>query len=196
MANVPDRIDAAAPAAACAAARPGARPESRHGSRPESRAVSRPESRPVSRAVCCALRFIDTHFAQPLNLHMLADVAGLSVSRFAARFRDEVGLSPHRYLCRVRIRRAQDLLLRGVPPSVVATEVGFFDQSHLGRHFRRAVGLTPCDYVARPVALLDEPNLDAPDDAPARMSRARAASRPPGRGAECCGVRSSACGDA
>ncbi|AOJ77399.1 AraC family transcriptional regulator [Burkholderia ubonensis] len=93
------------------------------------------------------LRTIDASFAQPLNLDTLAAVAGLSVSRFTARFRSEVGLSPHRYLCLVRVRRAQDLLRAGLAPSVVATEVGFFDQSHLCRHFRRVLGITPRDYV-------------------------------------------------
>jgi len=47
----------------------------------------------------------------------------------------------------VRIRRAQDLLRAGLAPSVVATDVGFFDQSHLCRHFRRVLGITPRDYV-------------------------------------------------
>lgn len=106
---------------------------------------------PVSPAIGDVLRTIDASFAQPLNLDTLAAVAGLSVSRFTARFRGEVGLSPHRYLCLVRVRRAQDLLRAGLAPSVVATEVGFFDQSHLCRHFRRVLGITPRDYVvARP----------------------------------------------
>ncbi|WP_321807459.1 AraC family transcriptional regulator [Burkholderia sp. BCC1993] len=106
---------------------------------------------PVSPAIGEVLRTIDASFAQPLNLDTLAAVAGLSVSRFTARFRGEVGLSPHRYLSLVRVRRAQDLLRAGLAPSVVATEVGFFDQSHLCRHFRRVLGITPRDYVvARP----------------------------------------------
>ncbi|MGU7771825.1 helix-turn-helix domain-containing protein [Burkholderia sp. MR1-5-21] len=113
-------------------------------------------ARPVSRAVGGALQIIETSFAQPLSLDTLASVAGLSVSRFATRFRSEVGVSPHRYLCLVRIRHAQDLLRAGLPPSVVATEVGFFDQSHLGRHFRRVLGLTPRDYVEQPGAPRDE----------------------------------------
>ncbi|RKU02067.1 AraC family transcriptional regulator [Burkholderia sp. Nafp2/4-1b] len=104
-------------------------------------------ARPVSPAIGDVLRTIDASFAQPLNLDTLAAVAGLSVSRFTARFRSEVGLSPHRYLCVVRVRRAQDLLRAGQAPSVVATEVGFFDQSHLCRHFRRVLGITPRDYV-------------------------------------------------
>ncbi|WP_193102560.1 helix-turn-helix domain-containing protein [Burkholderia sp. Z1] len=106
----------------------------------------------VSHAVGGALRIIETSYAQPLSIEALATVAGLSVSRFAARFRSELGVSPHRYLCLVRVRRAQDLLRAGLPPSVVATEVGFFDQSHLCRHFRRVLGRTPRDYVDGPNA--------------------------------------------
>ncbi|KAG8152805.1 helix-turn-helix transcriptional regulator [Burkholderia catarinensis] len=107
---------------------------------------------PVSAAIGDVLRTIDAAFAQPLNLDTLAAVAGLSVSRFTARFRSEVGLSPHRYLCLVRVTRAQDLLRAGQAPSVVATEVGFFDQSHLCRHFRRVLGITPRDYVVTRLA--------------------------------------------
>ncbi|VWD02378.1 helix-turn-helix domain-containing protein [Burkholderia lata] len=105
-------------------------------------------ARPVSPAIEDVLRTIDASFAQPLNLDTLAAVAGLSVSRFTARFRGETGLSPHRYLCLVRVQRAQDLLRAGLAPSVVATDVGFFDQSHLCRHFRRVLGITPRDFVA------------------------------------------------
>ncbi|MDN7496437.1 helix-turn-helix domain-containing protein [Burkholderia gladioli] len=104
-------------------------------------------ARTVSSAIDEVLRTIDASFSQPLSLDTLAAVAGLSVSRFTARFRNEVGLSPHRYLCLVRVRRAQDLLCDGLAPSLVATEVGFFDQSHLCRHFRRVLGVTPRDFV-------------------------------------------------
>ncbi|WP_186101485.1 helix-turn-helix domain-containing protein [Burkholderia gladioli] len=104
-------------------------------------------ARSVSSAIDEVLRTIDASFAQPLSLDTLAAVSGLSVSRFTARFRSEVGLSPHRYLCLVRVRRAQDLLCDGLAPSLVATEVGFFDQSHLCRHFRRVLGVTPRDFL-------------------------------------------------
>jgi transcriptional regulator GlxA family with amidase domain len=64
-------------------------------------------------------------------------------------FRREIGLSPYKYLCRVRVRRAQTLLLAGVPGAVVATEVGFFDQSHLARHFKRFCGVTPSVFLQK-----------------------------------------------
>ncbi len=101
-------------------------------------------TQPIERAI----EFIERSFAQPVTLATLAATAELSVSRFAALFRAQVGISPHRYVCLVRVRHAQKLLRGGVPPSVVATEVGFFDQSHLGRHFKRTLGTTPAAYLA------------------------------------------------
>ena len=95
-------------------------------------------------------RFIDANFADRLTLDELAARAGLSVFRFVTVFRKEVGVSPHRYLCKVRVQAAQSLLRTGVRPSIAATEVGFFDQSHLCRHFRAVCGMTPGQYLATP----------------------------------------------
>ena len=95
-----------------------------------------------------ARAFIEAHFAEPLTLKQMAVPAALSVSRFATAFRERFGSSPYRYLCGLRIKRAQSLLLAGVPSVAVATEVGFFDQSHFGRHFKRISGMTPTMFVA------------------------------------------------
>jgi transcriptional regulator GlxA family with amidase domain len=106
------------------------------------------QPRRATRSIERVIEFIETSFSQPVSLATLAAKAELSVSRFAALFRSEMGISPHRYVCQVRIRHAQRLLRGGLPPSIVATEVGFFDQSHFGRHFKRAVGTTPSAYLA------------------------------------------------
>ncbi|WP_454807824.1 helix-turn-helix domain-containing protein [Paraburkholderia fungorum] len=96
-----------------------------------------------------ARAFIEAHFDEPVTLAQLAALSALSVSRFATVFRQQYGSSPYRYLCGLRIQRAQTLLLEGMPGSVVATEVGFFDQSHFGRHFKRCCGMTPSMFIAR-----------------------------------------------
>jgi transcriptional regulator GlxA family with amidase domain len=70
-----------------------------------------------------ALAYIDANFDKTVSLAELAELSALSVSRFATVFRQQVGLSPYRYLCGVRVRRAQTLLLAGVPGAVV---VGVF----------------------------------------------------------------------
>jgi AraC-like DNA-binding protein len=73
-------------------------------------------------------------------------VAGLSVWRFATVFREQVGVSPHRYICRLRVERAQALLRAGMSPAEAASEAGFYDQSHLSRHFKNLCGMTPGQY--------------------------------------------------
>ncbi|WP_233805239.1 helix-turn-helix domain-containing protein [Paraburkholderia sp. HP33-1] len=103
-------------------------------------------------SLSAARAFIEAHFDEPVTLAQLAALSALSVSRFATVFRQQYGSSPYRYLCRLRIQRAQTLLLEGVPGSVVATEVGFFDQSHFGRHFKRCCGMTPSTFMKRAAA--------------------------------------------
>jgi transcriptional regulator GlxA family with amidase domain len=93
-----------------------------------------------------ALRHIEQCLAQPLGLAELADMAGLSVWRFATVFREQVGDSPHRYICRLRVERAQALIREGVAPATAAMEAGFYDQSHLSRHFKNLCGMTPGQY--------------------------------------------------
>lgn len=62
-------------------------------------------------------------------------------------FGREYGLPPHRYLTGRRVDRARRLLLAGLPPADVATAVGFHDQPHLTRHFKRVLGVTPAAYA-------------------------------------------------
>lgn len=99
-----------------------------------------------------ARAFIEAHLNEPLTLEQMAAPAALSISRFATAFRERFGSSPYRYLCGLRIKRAQSLLLAGVPSIAVAAELGFFDQSHFGRHFKRICGVTPSTFVANALA--------------------------------------------
>jgi transcriptional regulator GlxA family with amidase domain len=58
-------------------------------------------------------------------------------------------MPPHRYLLAQRILRARRLLESGEPIAAVAAATGFVDQSHLHRHFRRGLDVTPAEYAAR-----------------------------------------------
>ena len=58
-----------------------------------------------------------------------------------------MGLTPHAYLNHIRVLRARDLLRQGCPIAQAAVNVGFVDQSHLHRHFKRIVGVTPGQYA-------------------------------------------------
>ncbi len=94
-----------------------------------------------------ALGHIERHFTESLYLEDLASLAGLSVCRFVTVFRRQVGLTPHRFICHRRVRHAKALLRAGMPPALVAPEAGFFDQSHLSRHFKSICGITPGRYL-------------------------------------------------
>lgn len=87
----------------------------------------------------------------PTTLEALAVDLGAHSTQLIRAFSREYGLPPHRYVTGRRIGRARALLLDGMPPADVATAVGFYDQAHLTRHFRRMLGTTPGAY-ARHVA--------------------------------------------
>jgi AraC-like DNA-binding protein len=82
-----------------------------------------------------------------VTLRALARFAGLSAFHLCRVFREAVGMPPHAYQTQIRVRRAKSLLAAGVPIARAAAEAGFYDQSHLTRHFKRIVGLTPGRYV-------------------------------------------------
>jgi len=94
------------------------------------------------------LWFMQQNYVEPITLSQLAAIANLSLLQFTMVFRREVGMPPYRYLSQFRIRKAKDLLEQGMAISVAAAEAGFFDQPHMCRHFKRACGLTPGQYLA------------------------------------------------
>ncbi|MCC7047773.1 MAG: helix-turn-helix transcriptional regulator [Alphaproteobacteria bacterium] len=102
-----------------------------------------------SSSISRAVHFIEQNSSERVTLQALATMANLSLFRFATVFRRETGTSPHRYLCRVRVENAKMLLSRGVPLAAVASEAGFFDQSHFSRHFKSHCGMTPGKYLAQ-----------------------------------------------
>jgi len=93
-----------------------------------------------------ATDYVEDNLAGHLRLAELAAVANASPYHFARLFREATGTSPHRYVIGRRVERAKDLLL-GTDLSVleVARRCGFAHGSHLARHMRRLLDLTPTD---------------------------------------------------
>jgi len=82
-----------------------------------------------------------------LDLGALSRATGLSRFQVLRVFKRAFGLPPHAYQLCVRIARARRLLSMGHRPAYVATELRFADQSHLNRHFKRLLGVTPSQYA-------------------------------------------------
>lgn len=89
---------------------------------------------------------MDAGFDSDLGLEDLALAAGTDRFRLTRAFSAAYGLSPHAYLVQRRLNQARLRLSRGETPAATAAATGFADQSHLGRWFRRAFGMTPAAY--------------------------------------------------
>lgn len=91
--------------------------------------------------------YIENNFADDLSLEQLSYLAKLSPFHFLRIFSKEVGVSPHVYHTEIKIKQAKKLLLRGNSIVQVAYDVGFVDQSHFTRAFKKIVGVTPGEYL-------------------------------------------------
>jgi AraC family transcriptional regulator len=88
--------------------------------------------------------YIRSRLGHEITLTELADVAGLSPHYFLQIFKNTFGMTPHRYLLSERIKEAQNLLrLDHGSISEIGLDLGFSDQSHFTRTFRRLTGTTP-----------------------------------------------------
>ena len=94
-----------------------------------------------------ARMMIAEHYAEPLTLQRLADAVCMSPFHFAKLFKEETGVTPHRYLIEVRIRQAK-FLLSYTSQSVasIADDCGFGSASAFSTAFRREVGMGPQAY--------------------------------------------------
>jgi len=101
------------------------------------------------RAVDRSVDFLEAHFARGVPLDELARESGLSKFHLVRAFKRRIGLPPHAYQTRLRVSHAMALLRAGRSISHAAYAAGFAAQSHLHRHFKRILGVTPGEYVRR-----------------------------------------------
>ena len=88
--------------------------------------------------------YVEENLAEGLTLEEISAVAHMSQFHFSRLFKASTGLSPHRYVVGRRVERARELLAKtALPLHEVARLAGFTDQSHLAKHFRRHLGVTP-----------------------------------------------------
>jgi AraC-like DNA-binding protein len=98
------------------------------------------------RGVGRAREMLDDLYTESLSLDALALESGLPKPRFLRAFKRLIGNPPHAYQVYRRVDHARRMLAAGAPIADAANAAGFFDQSHLHRHFLRVMGLTPAAY--------------------------------------------------
>lgn len=100
-----------------------------------------------ARVLAPVLDLLNDGYSEPLTLEQMAAVADLTQFQLIGAFHRTTGLTPHRYLTQLRLRAAIAHLAAGRALSEAAMASGFYDQSALTRHFKRAFGMTPLQYV-------------------------------------------------
>jgi AraC-like DNA-binding protein len=101
------------------------------------------------RALRLARDYLADHADRNIGLDELATAAGVGEFRLIRLFRQRTGLPPHALQIAHRIHTARRMLETGHSIAETATATGFADQSHLHRHFRRSLGITPGEYLRR-----------------------------------------------
>lgn len=106
--------------------------------------------RPQPRALAVAIdidaidRYIDANLHRPVSVEDLASCVCMSRSLFHDRFRDSMGLTPHQYLIRARLKRARFLISEtGLPLWDISQRAGFSSQSALTNAMQKYLEITP-----------------------------------------------------
>lgn len=93
--------------------------------------------------------YIHDNIEEDISIDDLSYVANVSKYHLIRLFRRQFGLTPHQFILNHRINKVREMLKNGMSATHVAHEFGFFDTSHLNRHFKRAYGVTPTQYQAQ-----------------------------------------------
>jgi AraC-like DNA-binding protein len=93
-----------------------------------------------------AREMLRASYNENVTLDELANASALSRFHLVREFSALHGLAPHAYQIQLRIKQACKLLRAGASCAEAASAVGFADQSHLTRHFRRVMRVTPRQY--------------------------------------------------
>ena len=81
------------------------------------------------------------------DIESLAENSYMSKYHYIRRFKSIAGLTPNRFRVQNRIRKAQQMLRNGKDLTETALDMGFYDQSHFNKYFKRIVGIAPGDYI-------------------------------------------------
>ncbi|MBP2652185.1 MAG: transcriptional regulator, AraC family [Firmicutes bacterium] len=102
--------------------------------------------RQEDKAVRLTIDYLNEHYMNKISLKDLAVVAGLSSYYLLHVFKDVVGMPPHLYQQQLRVWKAKQLIAKKNSLAAISNEIGFADQSHFSRQFKKVIGLTPAQY--------------------------------------------------
>lgn len=102
---------------------------------------------PLSQPILEAIFYMEKNYASHLNIEKVAEVSGYAVSYFSRLFQEQMGRSFSDYLCNIRLRHVESLLL-STDKSItdIALETGFHYPGNMTNVFRQKIGMTPREY--------------------------------------------------
>lgn len=110
--------------------------------------IYRSEKKVYSKAVDTALRYMKQRLYMKCMVQEVAAFVTLEPHYFTTLFKQEVGISPSRYLMEQKIKEAKRLLrFPGNTVTYVATVLGFSDSSHFSKTFHKLTGISPREYM-------------------------------------------------
>jgi AraC family transcriptional regulator len=114
-----------------------------HSNRPQK--LRKPPGKLSSQQLKQVIEYVHEHLSEDLSLVDLAEQMNLSAFYFAHLFKNSLSLSPHQYLLQNRVERAKKLIAIAGKPNLtdIGLQVGFYDQAHFTKAFKRVVGIPP-----------------------------------------------------
>jgi len=92
-------------------------------------------------------QFIHDNLEQNISLESLSILSGITPFYLVRQFQQAYGLPPHAYQIQQRLHKGRMLLRKGFTVAHIAVELGFHDQSHFHRYFKKALGIAPASYA-------------------------------------------------
>lgn len=93
------------------------------------------------------MSFIRKNYNQPISLQTVGKHFKLNTYTLCRLFKNEVGINFHKYLTKVRIEEAKDMLRNNKKDLLdISLETGFVDVSHFAKTFKKTEGMTPSQY--------------------------------------------------
>ena len=100
----------------------------------------------IDRQVEHVLRFLSLQYPQQISIQHIASSLGYHRAHLSKAFKAKTGLSPKQYLMKVRLKKAQELLLGNLTIDQISSSVGFNDALYFSKQFRKEFGISPTDY--------------------------------------------------
>jgi two-component system response regulator YesN len=104
------------------------------------------ESKDMHAAIVIALDYIQNHFTEDIGLLELSDLVDMNPAYLSVLFKEQVGISFIKYLTKLRIERAKELLASGMRASDAGIAVGYNDSHYFYDIFKRNTGMTATEY--------------------------------------------------